>query len=124
MEEKQIALYHRIMRRENFEAAAKDLFQLLVSAQKKAPNQPRVLYVDIDGHRNAEDGFDRDMFELQKEFLLPYFTEIHFPLYSVVNEKEQNNHIPEGLQISNAENKKDDSLNELYLENYSNTEFM
>ncbi|MCL2588626.1 MAG: DUF5677 domain-containing protein [Oscillospiraceae bacterium] len=128
MEEKCIALYHRIMRRENFEVAAKDLFYLLISAQTKNPNQPRILYVDIDGHRNTAGGFDSDMLELQKEFglgfLLPYFTEVHFPLCSVVNTKEQSNDIPAKLEISNAENKRDSSLDELHIENYSKTEFM
>lgn len=64
MAEKAIALYHRIMKRENFETAAQDLFQLLVNAQKREPNKPRILYVDIDGHRNGAGGFDRDMLEL------------------------------------------------------------
>jgi len=127
MEEKLIALYHRVMKRENFETAAKDLFDLLISTQKKFPNKPRVLYVDIDGHRNAEGGFDEDMLELQKEFglgfLAQFFTEVHFPLISAKNKEQQNNKIPDELQIFNANNKKDDSLNDLYIENYSNTEF-
>ena len=33
--EKAVAIYHRIMRRENFETAAKDIFHLLVETQKK-----------------------------------------------------------------------------------------
>lgn len=107
MEEKAIALYHRIMKRENFETAAQDLFQLLVNAQKREPNKPRILYVDIDGHRNGAGGFDRDMLELQKEFgigfLLQFFQEVHFPLISVKNTKKQNNDIPPELVIENAE---------------------
>lgn len=78
-----IALYHRIMRRENFEKAAEDLFGLLKSTQIRYPGRDRVLCVDIDGHKNSEGGFDRDMFELQKDFgigfLGKYFAEIHFP---------------------------------------------
>ena len=64
MTRQRIAIYHRVMKRENFEVAAKDLFRLLVNAQKQSPDQPRVLYVDIDGHRNKAGGFDNDMFEL------------------------------------------------------------
>jgi len=127
MDENRIALYHRIMRRENFEVAANDLFKLLVSTQKRFPNKSRVLYVDIDGHLNESGGFDDDMLELQVEFglkfLLQFFTEVHFPLYTIANRNEQSNDIPETLQILDQENKKDNSLNELYLENYSNTEF-
>lgn len=122
------AIYHRVMRRENFEKAAKDLFELLQATQQKSPNAPRMLYLDIDGHRNDEGGFDKDMLELQQEFclgfLMPYFTEMHLPLISVKNPKGQCNDIPDKLQILNAENKKDNSLDKLYIENYSNTEFV
>ena len=128
MEEKRLALYHRVMRRENFEKAAKDLFYLLQTAQKKSPNHPRFLYVDIDGHRNKKGGFDGDMLELQKEFglgfLAPFFTEVHFPLISVKNPNEQCNDVPTKLDIFYTKNKKDNSLNDLYIENYENTEFM
>lgn len=128
MKDKNICLYHRIMRRENFETAANDLFNLLKNAQAAYPNKARILYLDIDGHRNAEGGFDEDMLELQKEFgtgfLLQYFTEIYFPLISLKNAKGQNNDIPQVLVIENKQNRKDAGLDELYIENYSNTEFM
>ena len=65
---KAIVLYHRVMRRENFEKAAKDLFDLLRSAQANYPNIDRILYVDIDGHKNSAGGYDNDMYELQKDF--------------------------------------------------------
>lgn len=126
--EKAVAIYHRIMRRENFETAAKDIFHLLVETQKKEPDRPRSLYLNIDGHRNEAGGFDKDMMELQKEFLLgflaPYFTELHLPLGTVINKKGQNNDIMDELEIFSAEDKKEDSLHELYMENYENTEFM
>ena len=41
--EKAVAIYHRIMRPENFETAAKDIFHLLVETQKKEPDRPRRL---------------------------------------------------------------------------------
>lgn len=121
-------LYHRIMRRENFKKAATDLFSMLKSTEESSPGAPRYLYVDIDGHRHDDGSFDSDMQELQTEFcrkiLAPYFTEIHFPLVTYKNPGEQRNDIPEGLEFFNAENEVDDSLNKLYIENYSNTEFM
>lgn len=127
-ESRAVAIYHRIMRRENFETAAKDLFRLLAEAQKKEPGRKRVLYLDIDGHKNQAGGFDEDMFELQRhfivEFLLPYFSEVHIPLGSFVNKEEQRNDIPDQLDIFNSNEKEEDSLDRLYLENYSNTEFM
>lgn len=116
------------MKRENFETAANDLVCLLKNAQEKEPGKPRILYVDIEGHRNSEGGFDRDMFELQKDFgigfFAQFFQEVHFPLASLKNDGEQNNDVPDKLQIWNAENKRDTSLEELYIENYANTEFM
>lgn len=127
MENKGIALYHRVMPRENFEKAAKDLFHLIQSAQIKFPNSSRLLYVDIDGHRNEAGGFDEDMLELQKEygagFLLKFCDEIHLPLISVKNKKGQCNDVPDKLDIFNANNNVDDTLHSLYMENYSNTEF-
>lgn len=123
-----LAIYHRVYRRENFEKAAKDLFGLLNAAQEREPDVPRALYVDIDGHRNQAGGFDDDMFELQTEFgmgvLLQYVKEMHFPLMSVKNPKEQRNDIPRKLIIGNERNERDNSLEELYIENYSNTEFL
>lgn len=123
-----VAIYHRVMRRENFETAAKDLVRLFADTQKMKPDQPRELYLDIDGHRNEAGGFDADMLEQQKEFgigfLLQYFTELHFPLGTIVNQGEQNNDVPDKFEIFHAEESRDDSLNKLYLENYANTEFM
>lgn len=103
MTRQRIAIYHRVMKRENFEVAAKDLFRLLVNAQKQSPDQPRVLYVDIDGHRNKAGGYDQEMYKLQMEygrkFLFQFFEEIHFPLYSMKNVSYQNNDIPEKLKL-------------------------
>ena len=116
-----VALYHRIMRRENFEKAAKDLFELLKAAQTKTPNADRALYVDIDGHKNSQGGYVRDMLELQKEFgigfLGKYFTEVHFPLIEFKNPNPQCNDIPKALEIFSPERENDDQLNELYIEN-------
>ena len=123
-----VALYHRIMRRENFEKAAKDLFDLLKTAQTKTPDVERALYVDIDGHKNSEGGYDRDMLELQKDFgvgfLGKYFTEVHFPLIEFKNPNPQCNDIPRYLEIFSPEIKKEEQLDDLYIENYSNTEFV
>ena len=61
MDQAGVALYHRVMRWENFEKAAKDLVSLVYVAEKKEPGKPRMLYLDIDGHRNAQGRFDADM---------------------------------------------------------------
>lgn len=127
MPEQNIVIYHRVMRHENFEKAAKDLVSLVFNAETQNPGKPRILYLDIDGHRNEQGVFDADMFELQKEFgtgfLLPFLTEIHLPLGVIKNKKLQKNDVPEYLEIFNANNEKDDSLERLCLKNYSNTEY-
>ena len=127
MEKAGVALYHRVLRRENFEKAAKDLVSLVYAAEKKEPGKPRTLYLDIDGHRNAQGEFDADMLELQEEFglrfLLPFLTEVHFPLISAMNKNPQRNDVPEQLEIFHARNEKDHSLDDLYVENFSHTEY-
>lgn len=79
---------------------------------------------------NAENsgGGQKKAAALQKDFcigfLLPYFTEIHMPLGSFGNAKGQENQVPDQFEIFHGSGGKDDSLDDLYLENYSNTEFV
>lgn len=127
-----IAIYHRVMRREGFEETARILLHLVRDARDKAPDKPRVLYLDIDGHRNEAGGFDGEMFELQQEFvlgfLMPFLKEVHMPLASASNPREQSNEVPDELHFFNFDkmDKADgpDELASLYIENYSNTEFV
>lgn len=99
----EILLYHLVFEDEGFSESASHIHQLLKSSQDNHPNQPRLLFLDIDGHRNKEGSFDHDMFELQRHFLLgflaPYFTEIHIPLCSIRNNKFQQNDVPDKIEI-------------------------
>lgn len=76
------------------------------NAQDKFPGDKRILYLDIEGHRNKKGGFDTDMLELQKEFLLgflmEYLHEAKMPFASVENAKEQNNNVPRNLTIQGS----------------------
>ena len=56
-------------------------------------------------------------------FLLPFLTEVHFPLISARNKNPQRNDVPKRLEISHARNEKDHSLDDLYVENFSHTEY-
>ena len=98
-----IAIYHVVYENEDFEDAANTIFELVSSAQKQYPGAERLLYLDIDGHRNNKGGFDADMFELQVQyitgFLMKYLTEVHIPLGGIINNKKQDNDIPDKLQI-------------------------
>lgn len=103
LRDKSIAIQHTVFAEENFQTAARMLYKLIYTAQQKFPNQKRILYLDIEGHRNNAGGYDRDMLELQKEFmldfLLPYLSVAHLPLCSVENTKLQESELFEDLAI-------------------------
>ena len=107
VENKGIAIYHNIYSYEGFEESANILIDLIKNSQKESPNNKRFLYLDIQGHRNDNEGFDADMFELQSKFILgflmPYLTEAHLPLISVKNKNYQKNDIPHEVAIFPSE---------------------
>lgn len=86
---KKVIIYHTVFENENFETSAQILFKLVKEAQMKFPNKERILFLDIEGHRNSDGGFDPDMFELIKDFslgfLMAYLTELHTPLMRFKN---------------------------------------
>ena len=100
---KAMALYHCVYPEENFEQAAREIFDLIAHTIEFFPNAKRSLYLDIEGHRTPTDAFDADMFELQKDFLLgflmPFLAELHTPLIHVENPKAQRTDLPEELHI-------------------------
>ena len=103
-----VALYHVIYKHEGFEESAQNLFKLVQNAQRRSPDKKRMLYLDIEGHRVEDGGFDADMLELQKEFLLSflssYLSEIHCPLVDETNLKPQENDIPPTLILIDGRN--------------------
>ena len=103
---KKSAIYYSMEENHDFETAANILLNLIRDSQKDYPNKPRAVYLDIEGHRNEQGGFDTDTYELQTkfamEFLLLYVSELHMPLISLSNTEEQINIIPDVLEISSA----------------------
>lgn len=99
-----VAIYHQVYAHESFEDTANILFALIKEAHQKYPNKDRILYLDIEGHKNIDGGFDSDMFELQKDFILgflmQFLAEVRLPLVSVRN-NHQINDIPDELNIMN-----------------------
>lgn len=95
--EKGIAIYHAVYEHEDFETTARILIKLLCNAQAQFPGKKRYLYLDIEGHRNEEGGFDWDMFELQCHFmmevLMPYLTEVIMPFARLANKHGQKNDV-------------------------------
>ncbi len=98
-----VALYHVVYRHEGFDQAAQALFAMVRNAQTRCPNKRRSLFLDIEGHRNEEGGFDSDMLELQEHFLVgflgQFLSEIHCPLADMTRDSGQNNDIPDRLDI-------------------------
>jgi hypothetical protein len=101
-----VAIYHKVRADEGFEASAETLFGMIREAQAISPGKRRILYLDIEGHRNTVGGFDGDMLELQKEFamgfLAEFLSELRLPLFRVTRTTPQNNDIPEALMITPA----------------------
>ena len=105
--EDSIAIYHAVHEDEGFNHAAQALFQLTQQAENEFPGKRRVLFLDIDGHRNSDGGFDHDMMDLQGPFLLgflsKYLSKMTTPFGEMENTPPQQNDIPEQLMIGNEE---------------------
>jgi len=98
-----IAIAHRVFAGEDFDHTAQILLALLTKAQRQHPGKKRYLYLEIDGHRNSDGGFDNDMFELQSkfmgEFLIQFLTRAESPLGAFQNPNPQTNEVPERLDL-------------------------
>ncbi len=98
-----VALYHIVQSHEGFEEAAQALYAIVRDAQAKCPNQRRALFLDIEGNRNEQGGFDSDMLELQEHFLVgllgQFLSEILCPLAHMTRDSGQDNEIPGRLDI-------------------------
>ncbi|MNH49980.1 hypothetical protein D3C73_15800 [compost metagenome] len=105
-----IGLYHDMLVSENFDRCAQRIFSILRKAQKEFPGKKRVLYLDVQGHRNSAGGYDDDAYEIISHFALtflgPYLSEIHTPLLHVRNPQKQNDDMPEQLNLVSTENQK------------------
>lgn len=108
---KAIAIYHVMRGKENFEDTADMLFQMVKSAATKHPGKPRILYLDIEGHRNKAGGFDHDAFEVQQGFILGFLgrwlSEVSMPLMHT-RTPQQHEDVPESLittDVGVAENR-------------------
>lgn len=102
-----VVLYHCVFPEEDFDTSAKTIFELIRWAQEQFPGHPRHLYLDIDGHRNNKGGYDHDMHELQRHFILgfmlKYLCKAFLPLVAVENNKLQRNDIAEALLVQSSD---------------------
>lgn len=101
-----VALNHVVRCDESFEQAAAALIDLALEAQRIKSGRRRLRDLDIEGHRNAQGGFDHDMLELQRDFvlgfLMPFLSEAYLPLGSFTDPSPQQADIPGELTIEHA----------------------
>lgn len=98
-----VSLYHVVEPEDGFNDAARDVFAMMKEAQERFPDWPRVLYLDIKGHRGDAEGFEPDFFEFQQEFLIgalgQFLTALALPVASVINPDPQKNELPDRLVV-------------------------
>lgn len=99
-----VSLYHVVEPEDTFQDAASDVFTLLRKAQEEFPGWPRVLYLDVRGHRGERSGFDEDFFEFQQEFLFSTFahfvTALETPLTgALINPNAQRDDLPDQIVV-------------------------
>ena len=99
-----VALYHVVEADDTFEEAVQAVFGLLKEAQARYPGWPRLVYLDVHGHRGDAAGFDADFYEFQQEFLFsvvaPFVTALDAPLTGpLLNPEPQRNDVPDRLRL-------------------------
>lgn len=99
-----VNILHIVEPEDRFEDAAGAVFGLLLEAEANFPGWPRVLYLDVNGHKGAAAGFDADFYEFQQEFLFsviaPFLSAFVTPLTGgLVNPEPQRNDLPDRLRI-------------------------
>ena len=102
-EDDAVVIYDVVYEDEGFAESAQNLFRLLQNAQRLSPGKKRKLYLDIEGHRAKEGGYDNDVLELQRRVLLgllrPYLSEIRSPLGHTANPMQRND-LPSALILT------------------------
>lgn len=111
LKSKSIVVYHAVFEDENFQDSAQILIKLIRNAEESHPGLPRRLYLDIDGHRNTQGGFDHEMYELQIhfvfDFLSQWLTSASVPLGAVEFNHAQRNDPPDALNIAGCVGQKE-----------------
>lgn len=107
-ETQSVALHHTMAATDGFEDTAYALHELIRDAQREHPGAPRLLALEIEGHRMADGRFDPDAAEIQRELLdhhlMPYLTEARMPLRRVTNSL-QDDDPPAVLVLDDAEHR-------------------
>lgn len=100
-----VGIYHIVQPEDAFGQAAQEVFAYLKEAQARFPDWPRILYLDIVGHKGPRYGYDEDFFEFQQDFFFATFahfvTAFETPLTGgLINPNPQRNDLPDELVIA------------------------
>ena len=68
-DDKAMLLAHTVFKSEGWQDSADKIIAMINSAGKKYPGKPRILVLDIEGHRTQSGAFDHDMFVLQHDIV-------------------------------------------------------
>jgi len=83
-DDKAMLLAHTVFKSEGWQDSADKIIAMINSAGKKYPGKPRILVLDIEGHRTQSGAFDHDMFVLQhdivNQLLSPWLAQVDMPL--------------------------------------------
>ena len=98
-----LALIHSVKEHTKLEEAAQAIFEIVQKAEKEHPGKPRILILEIEGHRTEKNTFDTEMFNLQKNFIqkmmLQYLSEARMPLIDLKNKNKQRSDLPTGIKF-------------------------
>ncbi|WP_433550991.1 hypothetical protein ACQP08_24770 [Micromonospora zamorensis] len=110
-----VAIYHDMRVEEDFDRCAQRLVETIAFAARRQPGKKRRLYLDVQGHRNDPDGYDRDACEIMGNFLLtflmPYLSEASTPLGFYRNPRGQRDDVPGVVAVADPDNRPDELLN-------------
>ncbi|NNE36104.1 MAG: hypothetical protein HKN13_12755 [Rhodothermales bacterium] len=100
-----VSIYHIVRSEDSFAQAVSDTLAAIREANTLYPDWPRMLYLDIVGHRSdGQSGFDDDFTEFQQELffstMAPFLTAFELPLTGpLLNPQPQRNDLPDEIVI-------------------------
>ncbi len=100
-----VSIYHVVAAEDSFETAVRDTYEMIRDAHSRFPDWPRMMYVDIVGHKGGgSSGFDDDFTEFQQELffstMAPFLTAFELPMTGpLLNPQPQRNDLPDAIKI-------------------------
>jgi hypothetical protein len=102
---KPIAIYYEMRRQDEFEATAGRLWSMVRTAARDHPGAPRVLYMDMEGHKDFRGEYDDDAMKLGhfvRTALGPFLTKT--PWGRADETAPQSEDLPETIMFSAGHN--------------------